>query len=213
MLLQLFLLYFIQSITTLLKTQIIFLESYPKLENSFGMHWRFAPMADPYVDEWHSRDLDATMLQRELDAVREWRSTSLGFHIMRDHPYHGTAILGGMFGIRQDSYERKKLRLKEFTKIITDFGREWKKGADQSALSAIVAPHVGGDSLVHDSYLCTAVYLTGTHPVAFPSKRPDPVLPSEIKLPNFVGNRGNDQIDKECPVECRPVDHKDWKFC
>ena len=49
--------------------------SYPELEKSFGMFWRFAPMADPYVDEWHSRDLDAWMLQREVDAVKEWKST------------------------------------------------------------------------------------------------------------------------------------------
>ncbi len=32
-------------------------------------------MADPYVDEWHSRDLDAWMLPREVDAVNEWKST------------------------------------------------------------------------------------------------------------------------------------------
>ena len=189
------------------------LGSYPKLEHAFGMLWRFAPMADPWVEEWHSRDLDATIIQREVDAVLEWKNSGLGFHIMRDHPMHGTAILGGMFGIRQDSPEQKKARSDEFTKMITQYGTQWKKGADQSALITIVTPHVGADSLVHDSYLCTGVYLRGSHPVAFPSKRTDPVMPNEIKLPNYIGNRGNDQIDKECPVECRPVDHKDWKFC
>ena len=29
-------------------------------------------MADSLVDEWHSRDLDAKMIQREVDAVEEW---------------------------------------------------------------------------------------------------------------------------------------------
>jgi hypothetical protein len=30
---------------------------YPNLARNFGMIWRFAPMADAMVDEFHSRDL------------------------------------------------------------------------------------------------------------------------------------------------------------
>jgi len=45
-------------------------------------------MADPFVDEFHSRDLDAKMLQREVDAVDEWKATNFTFHVMRDNPYH-----------------------------------------------------------------------------------------------------------------------------
>ena len=30
-------------------------DSFPSLEKSFGMLWRFAPMADAYVEQWHSR--------------------------------------------------------------------------------------------------------------------------------------------------------------
>ena len=29
-------------------------------------------MADSLVDEWHSRDLDAKIIQREVDTVEEW---------------------------------------------------------------------------------------------------------------------------------------------
>jgi len=50
------------------------------------MLWRFAPMADEYVAEWHSRDLDATILEREVAAVQEWKKTNYTFHIMRDNP-------------------------------------------------------------------------------------------------------------------------------
>ena len=49
--------------------------SYPSLEKMFGMFWRFSAMVDPYVDEWHSRDLDSWMLQREVDAVQEWKAS------------------------------------------------------------------------------------------------------------------------------------------
>ena len=170
-------------------------------------------MADPYIEEWHSRDLDATVIQREVDAVQEWKKTSLGFHIMRDNPMHCTAILAGMFGARQDTPERKKIRQEEFTQMIAEFSSQWSKGMDQTALTYVVAPNVVKDSLVHDSYLCGIDYLGGSKPVAFPSKRIDPVVMTETSMPNFVGNTGTDQIDQECPLQCRPVDHQDWKFC
>lgn len=67
--------------------------AYPNLSKMFGMLWRFAPMVDPFVDEFHSRDLDAKMLQREVDAVLEWKNSNLTFHVMRDHPQHTTGQL------------------------------------------------------------------------------------------------------------------------
>ena len=30
---------------------------------------------------------------------------------------------------------------------------------------------------------------------------------------NFVGNQGPDEITFDCPEECRPLDHQDWKQC
>ena len=41
---------------------------------------------------------------------------------MRDHPNHGTHILGGMFGIRQESNLTKELRKTEFIEMIQQFG-------------------------------------------------------------------------------------------
>jgi len=58
-------------------------------------------MADENVVEWHSRDLDSTIIDSEVEAVKEWRKTNYTFHIMRDHPSHNTNILGGMFGVLQ----------------------------------------------------------------------------------------------------------------
>ena len=177
------------------------------------MFWRFAPMADPYVEEWHSRDLDAIMIQREVDAVNEWKNTGLGFHIMRDHPSHVAQILGGMFGVKQNTLVRKKSRQLEFSRMLNKYGFNWLQGVDQDALSEFVVPKVLGDSLVHDSYRCRNLLIQGSNPVAFPSKRPDPVVGNENSLPNFVGNTGHDQLDEECPLWCRPTYHKDWKFC
>ena len=68
------------------------------ISKSFGMVWRFAPMADSFVREWHSRDLDSKLNLRERSAVDEWLATNHTYHVMRDNKHHGTAILGGMFG-------------------------------------------------------------------------------------------------------------------
>lgn len=41
-----------------------------------------------------SRDLDSKISARETAAVDEWLQSKKSFHIMRDNPQHGTAMLG-----------------------------------------------------------------------------------------------------------------------
>lgn len=48
------------------------------------------------VDTFMSRDADSRIIPREEAAVREWLTTDRIFHVMRDHPYHCTPILGGI---------------------------------------------------------------------------------------------------------------------
>jgi hypothetical protein len=167
-------------------------------------------MADSYVEEWHSRDLDAKILEREIDAVREWKKTDYAFHIMRDNPYHNVDILGGMFGVRQNTPERKIARADEFKAIVEKYGPNWMKGMDQVALGSLVAPHAAKDSLVHDSYNCKSGLIKGSKAAAWPSQRR---VSADPKIPNFVGNTGDFSISNDCPVECRPEKHKDWTKC
>lgn len=71
------------------------LAQYPNLHYSVGQVWRFAPMVDPLVSEFHSRDLDSIVSQREVAAVSEWvEAKNKTFHIMRDHKQHGSAMPG-----------------------------------------------------------------------------------------------------------------------
>ena len=37
-------------------------------------------------------------MQREQAAVQQWLVSNLTFHVMRDSPHHGSAILAGMWG-------------------------------------------------------------------------------------------------------------------
>ncbi len=45
-----------------------------------------------------SRDLDSRFSDRELAAVNEWLKSDKDVHTMRDHPDHGTQMLGSAWG-------------------------------------------------------------------------------------------------------------------
>lgn len=169
-------------------------------------------MLDEFVDEWHSRDLDASILPREVEAVKEWILSNYSVHVMRDHPDHGTDILGGMFGLRQSTPQQKEQNSKDFDAMVDLLRERWQKGSDQSALSYVISPRASKDSLIHDSYFCKTMFIKGKT-VPFPTQRlsgPNFTIPNE---PNFVGNVGTYGEAKVCPVDCRPKDHQDWMLC
>jgi hypothetical protein len=59
--------------------------------------YRYLVMLDPNVDVFVSRDVDSIIWPREVDAVAEWLKSNYTFHVMRDHTYHGSIILAGIF--------------------------------------------------------------------------------------------------------------------
>ena len=85
---------------SLIKNLLLFEESYSDISSYYGMLWRFAPMADPLVKEWHSRDLGSRISEREVAAVVDWLSTNKNYHVMRDHPNHRDKISGCCFGMK-----------------------------------------------------------------------------------------------------------------
>src|SRR5215831_8790799 len=65
-----------------------------------GLFWRFLAASDPEVDAVAFRDCDSRISAREYSAVEAWLGSHKRVHIIRDHPYHNTPILGGMFGCK-----------------------------------------------------------------------------------------------------------------
>jgi len=110
-----------------------------------GMFWRFHPCSEDDVDVVLSRDTDSRLTQREKDAIDEWLESDKGFHIMRDHPWHGAPILGGMWGC-------KKGTLSEMSSLIDSIekGDFWQ--VDQIFLRDYIYPLVKDDSFVHDEF-------------------------------------------------------------
>ncbi len=110
-----------------------------------GMFWRFHPCSEDDVDVVLSRDTDSRLTQREKDAIDEWLESDKGFHIMRDHPWHGTQILGGMWGC-------KKGTLTEMSSLIDSIqkGDFWQ--VDQIFLRDYIYPLVKDNAFVHDDF-------------------------------------------------------------
>ena len=122
-----------------------------------GMFWRFYACEDS--DIMLSRDTDSRLSNREKLAVDEWLESDKDFHIMRDHPYHNTEILGGMWGMRNGILKNIKELIENYTK-----GDFWQ--VDQNFLKDIIYPLVVNNSFTHDSFFN---YTNSSKP--FPSER------------------------------------------
>ena len=111
-----------------------------------GMFWRFFAADGDNV--MISRDTDSRLGLREKAAIEAWLKSDKDFHIMRDHPYHATEILGGMWGARNGI-------LKGIVKLIEDYDTgdfDQKYQVDQNFLREIIYPIVRDNSIVHDEF-------------------------------------------------------------
>jgi len=118
-----------------------------------SMFWRFDPIKDKSVDVFISRDTDSRLNYRERAAVNEWLMSDKLLHIMRDHPYHRTQILGGMWGLRKT--------IENLDEIIDNFINNnfevskleiGKYDLDQSFLRSFIYPYFENSKIVHDEF-------------------------------------------------------------
>ena len=140
-----------------------------------GMFWRF--FAADSADVMISRDTDSRLGLREKAAVDEWLDSDKDFHIMRDHPYHATEILGGMWGVRRGILCGIKDMIADYNK--GDFDDKYQ--VDQNFLRDVVYPMVLHRAMVHDEYFND------------PTRQPFPT--QRINDQDFVG-QVYDQFDK-----------------
>lgn len=122
-----------------------------------GMFWRFEPASDPNVGVMISRDADSRLDSREFYAVKEWVDSDKSFHIIRDHPHHGTEILGGMWGCKYPKLKDMKHLINSYNK-----GDFWQ--VDQNFLRELIFPIVDSDSLVHDEFFTNSSFPEGSPP-------------------------------------------------
>ncbi len=69
-------------------------------DDFLGSFWRFLAISDRDVEITIIRDADSRLNWREKAAVDEWLASGLPFHLMRDHPWHKSEIMAGMWGVK-----------------------------------------------------------------------------------------------------------------
>jgi len=143
--------------------QLIFME---KPGDWTSMFWRFEPAGEEDIEVVISRDTDSRLNDREKQAVDEWLLSDFGFHIMRDHPWHGYPVLGGMWGA-------KKGTIPNIKKLMTNFDQTDRYGTDYSFFAQI-SESIRGNVMVHDEFFENNQQLIkyqGCKPIPFPSPR------------------------------------------
>ncbi|XP_065575517.1 uncharacterized protein LOC136037031 [Artemia franciscana] len=165
--------------------------------------WRFLALLDADINVVIFRDSDAIMLKREVDAVNEWLNSTKTYHVMRDHNFHKTKILAGMFGVKMIE-KRSDIRQKA-AKFISWSLNDKSKGTDQRLLANLFWDEVRKDSMIHDSFFCDYFKVEdGSDIRPFPTKRTNR---------KYIGNINNEFILEACPEKCRPKNHTDWLYC
>lgn len=121
-------------------------------ENQSATFWRFLAMRDGGYSHYLSRDVDSRPLPREKAAVEEWMESDYRFHVMRDHPRHGTEMLAGLWGCTSDGASSIAARIPDRL-----YGDHYQ--IDQQFLSQRVWRHAKGSLLAHVG--CKWDYRTG----------------------------------------------------
>jgi|LauGreDrversion4_2_1035121.scaffolds.fasta_scaffold00729_3 hypothetical protein len=123
-----------------------------RFENTFGdtrgAFNRFIPAEEEDVEYYICRDTDSRLSPREKIAVDSWINSGEDFHIMRDHPYHSTHMMAGMWGVKGGI-------LKKMNNSIQNFNPKIEKGEDQNFLSKVVYPLIYNKQFtckVHDPF-------------------------------------------------------------
>lgn len=113
-----------------------------------SLFWRFETVEDFECDAVIFRDTDSRLNLREYEAVQEWLVSDKTIHIMRDHPWHAFAILGGMWGL-------KTKEAVGFQNLLEKFKQNQAKdeyGTDYEFLQDYVYPIMNSHAMVHDPF-------------------------------------------------------------
>ena len=141
--------------------------------------------------------------------MNEWLATPKHFHFMRDHPAHRIEVLGSGWGVAMGQTNSRVRRLlydsfKQAAKDPIFWAPRAAYGPDQGFLKRYLWPWGKWSAVSHDAYTCQR----------FPRTQPFPTR-RKLEPNNFVASivEANDILDIECPVSCRPKQHKDWTYC
>jgi hypothetical protein len=126
--------------------RLIYVRNKPGTQNMFD---RFQAIDDPECTIMFVRDADSRIHDRDYSCIEDFLNSDKILHIIRDHRFHTTAILGGLWGI-------KKIGLNEkITTIIQKWiskCNQFNKGIDQHFLAKTIYPSLRSRAMIHDRF-------------------------------------------------------------
>ncbi|XP_042861094.1 uncharacterized protein LOC122246531 [Penaeus japonicus] len=104
------------------------------------------------------------IIEHEANGREEW--LSLGFHLMRDHPFHGAPVLAGLWGARWDLQGRGSALAPEDLKALRDtmatLGRGQRaRDQDQQVLAKVLWPVMKSHVIAHTTAFVTQIVPRG----------------------------------------------------
>jgi hypothetical protein len=118
----------------------------------FMMFTRFYPVENPNNSIYMSRDTDCRLSKRELSCIEDWLESKKTLHIIRDHPYHTTEILGGLWGFQNNNIPNLRFQIAEWCINFVRNNQIYQKGPDQFFLKNLYK-NFYADAFIQDSYL------------------------------------------------------------
>lgn len=91
------------------------------------------------------RDSDSIVSRREAHAVGQWVESGTYVHIIRDHPFHNSKMLAGLWGLRPGFAPWFQEAVESYT-FTSDYG------SDQDFLASMVYPRIQDSCMLHTSF-------------------------------------------------------------
>jgi hypothetical protein len=134
-----------------------------------NMIHRFYAIDEPDVQRMVVRDADSRVHERDRWAIRRWIESGKGSHIIRDHRYHTTYIMGGVFGIQKGTLRFPVSRLFEHYR----HRHRNQHGYDQFFLKDVIYPLIKENAIIFGE-------------IRYPGENPE-VIPFPIQNGEFIG--------------------------
>jgi hypothetical protein len=104
-------------------------------EGAINMMYRYLPLT--FAKIGFVRDADSRITERDRWTIQEFLKSDKKYHIIRDHVFHKSKIMGGLFGWKQS------------IELSHPLEAEYNYGDDEAFLASSLYPRIWKDALVH----------------------------------------------------------------
>lgn len=159
--------------------RLVSVEHKPDARNMFD---RFQSIDEPDCSIMFVRDADSRPHARDIACIEDFLESDKGLHIIRDHYWHSTPLLGGLWGIRKSALsEKMATMIGRWLEGKTDFPKQ----IDQMFLADTIYPLLKTNAMVHDRF---AYYETGSALTPFRVEIKDRLFCGQVHRYDSSGN-------------------------